>query len=104
MADFNFANNPGQPNYSGGLVNFMAPFQNQGGQQQPQQPQPGQQPWNKPQGPGNPMQTSGPNAGTNAPLAGTSFADKLKAFFSQQGGAPGFNDPTGPTSSPTAIY
>ena len=57
MPDFNFANNPGQPNYAGPLVNFMAPFQNgQQGQQQQKQPQPGQQPWSQPQGPGNPMQ------------------------------------------------
>lgn len=108
MADFNFANNPGQPSYAGGLVDFMAPFKNQqqGQQQQqrPGQPQQGQPQWNQPQGPGNPMQLQGPNAGSNAPLPGTSFADKLKAFFSQQGGAPGFNDPTGPASSPTAIY
>lgn len=86
--DFNFANNPGQPNYAGPLVNFMAPFQQQQqGQQQPPQ-RPGQ--------PGQPQQ--------QPPLPGTSFADRLRAFMSQQGGQPGFNTPIGPGPSSTAIY
>lgn len=105
MADFTFANNPGQPNYAGPMMNFMAPMQN-GQQQQQQRPgQPQQAPWNQPQGPGNPMQTSGPNAGTNAPV-GMSFSDRLRAFMSQQGGQPGFNTPAMPLGGPstTAIY
>lgn len=94
MENFNFANNPGQPNYSAGLVNFM-----QGTQGMGQQPNP-QQAMQQPGGPGAMQGKQGDAFGAGA----MSLSDRLKAFLSQQGGQPGFNTPAGGDPSPTAIY